>query len=40
MDIPWTEPQANGIEVEEAEIPQEEFEHLFGDELAVAPVEQ
>jgi hypothetical protein len=31
MEITWIEQQANGIEVEETEISQEEFDRLFGD---------
>ena len=37
MEIPWTVPQTEGIEVEETEIPPEEFESLFGDEPAASP---
>ena len=38
MDLTWTELQTTGIEVEETEIPEEEFEHLFGEKQAEPPV--
>ena len=38
MEITWIEQQANGIEVEETEISQEEFDRLFGDEPEAGPV--
>jgi hypothetical protein len=38
MDITWAELQINDIEVEETELPQEEFEHLFGELAAAGPV--
>lgn len=38
MEITWIEQQANGIEVEETEISQEEFDLLFGDEPEAVPV--
>jgi hypothetical protein len=31
MNITWIEQQANGIEVEETGISQEDFDRLFGD---------
>ena len=38
MDITWIEHQASGIEVEETEISQEEFDRLFGDDPEAGPV--
>lgn len=38
MEISWIEQQANGIEVEETEISQEEFDRLFGAELEAVAV--
>lgn len=38
MDFTWIEQQANGIEVEETEISQEEFDRLFGDKPEAMPV--
>ena len=29
IEAPWTEPRAEGIDVEETEIPREQFEELF-----------
>ena len=37
MDTLWSQLQARDIEVEETEIPLEEFEHLFGNEVAACP---
>ena len=31
MENAWSELQANGIEVEEMEVPDNEFERLFGE---------
>ena len=38
VEITWIEQQANGIEVEETEISQEEFDRLFGDDPETRPV--
>ncbi len=38
MEISWIEQQANGIEVEETEISQDEFDRLFGDKPEAGPV--
>jgi len=38
MEITWIEQQANGIEVVETEISQEEFDRLFRDEPEAGPV--
>lgn len=37
MNTPWTEPQAEGIEVEETGMPLAEFEELFGHYLVFSP---
>jgi hypothetical protein len=38
MDTYWSELQTQGIEVEEREMPEDEFKRLFGGELAPEPV--
>jgi hypothetical protein len=38
MDAFWSELQTHGTEVEERKLPEHEFEHLFGGELAPGPV--
>ena len=38
MDILWTELQTEGIEVEEADMPANEFDALFGDKPVASPV--
>jgi hypothetical protein len=32
MENAWSELQANGIEVEETEVPENEFERLYGEQ--------
>jgi|GEM_PF-5448311 hypothetical protein len=38
MDILWTELQTEGIEVEETDMPANEFDALFGDKPVAFPV--
>jgi hypothetical protein len=39
MDTFWSEIQTHGIEVEESELPEDEFKLLFGGELSPGPVD-
>ena len=38
VEITWIEQQANGIEVEETEISEDDFDRLFGDKREAGPV--
>lgn len=40
MDNVWADAQMIGIEVEESEIPVEEFDRLFGCEASTPPEDQ